>query len=96
MAAPASQEQPSGVTLRVRVQPRASRDRIESLEGDLLRVRLCAPPTQGKANKACVRLLAKKLGIAASRVRIVRGERSREKLLFLEGISPADLSRLLE
>ena len=92
--AAASPKEPEGVTLHVRVVPRASRDRIEAVEGTRLRVRLAAPPVEGKANKACIRLLARRLGVAASRIRILRGERSRDKVLFVQGIGPADLARL--
>lgn len=60
-----------------------------------MQARVSAPPVDGKANKALRRLVAKRLGVAPSRVTLVRGERSREKLLEVEGLEREEaLSRL--
>ena len=76
------------VLLKVRVQPRASRNQIIATIGELERqgpdtisIRLTAPPVEGAANVACRALLADLLGIAKSRILIVQGETSRTKLL---------------
>jgi uncharacterized protein (TIGR00251 family) len=76
------------VLLAVRVQPRASRNQVVATGGESDRqgpesitIRLTAPPVEGAANAACRTLLADRLGIAHSRIRIVRGETSRNKLL---------------
>ena len=75
--------------LEVRVTPRASRDRIEA--GELsVRVWTTAAPTDGGANEAVLRLLAKRLGIAPSRLTIVRGESSRDKVIEVEGLAAAE------
>ena len=62
---------PEGALVRVRVQPRASRDEIQDWQGDALRVRVTAPPVEGEANMAIRKLLAKALGVAPSTVEAV-------------------------
>lgn len=71
-------------TLRIHVQPGASRDEISAREGDLLRVRLRARAIEGKANKRLVEFLAEALGLRPRQVTLIRGERSREKLVEVE------------
>ena len=61
------------VRLSVRLTPRASRDAIAGFEGETLRVRVTAPPVEGRANRALVRLLAKRLGLPRGAVRVVTG-----------------------
>lgn len=68
-----------GVSFEIAVQPRASRAAIEGAHGDALKVRLTAPPVDGAANKQCVELLAKALGVPKSKVMIVSGAGSRRK-----------------
>jgi uncharacterized protein len=80
-------------TLAVRVQPRAARDEIVGERAGKLVVRLTAPPVEGRANDALCRLLAKRLGVAPTRVSVVRGGRSRDKLVRVEGLSEAELRR---
>jgi len=83
-----------GVEISVRVVPRSSVDRADGLYGDLLRVRLTAPPVGNAANESLVRLIAKAARIAPSRVRIVLGERGRSKVVFIdEGGDPAGLAK---
>ncbi|MBF0163885.1 MAG: YggU family protein [Magnetococcales bacterium] len=71
--------------LTVRVQPRASRDRILGCRDGVLAVALTAPPVEGAANEAVTRLFAKALHVATGRVRIARGERSRDKVIRIAG-----------
>jgi hypothetical protein len=78
-----------GVTLRVRVQPRASRDALGGERQGALVVRLTAPPVDGRANEALARILADTLGVAPSAVRLVRGESGRDKLVSIAGIDAA-------
>jgi hypothetical protein len=75
---------PPARTLNLRVQPRASRNEIIGFEGDVLRIRVTAPPEEGQANRLCCRLLAEILGIAASRVEIVGGHRARNKRVRIQ------------
>jgi uncharacterized protein len=73
------------IKLEVRLTPRAGRDEIGPRRDGVLQVRVKAPPVDGKANEALLRLIAKRAGVPKSRVTIVRGERSRRKLLAIEG-----------
>ncbi|WP_442918243.1 DUF167 domain-containing protein [Magnetococcus sp. PR-3] len=72
--------------LTVRVQPKASRERVMGWQGDHLKIALNAPPVDGAANKALCGFLAKQFGVAKGQVCIVRGEKSREKQLALHGV----------
>lgn len=85
----------SGVLIRVRVQPRASVERLEGVQDDQLRLRVKAPPVDGAANAACIAFLAKALGVSRSQVRLQAGEKSREKLLHIAGLTPAEVSTAL-
>ncbi len=76
-----------GVILPVRVTPRASRSALAGVREGALVVRLTAPPVEGAANRALVKLLAKELGVAKGRVRVVSGERSRNKRVLVEGLA---------
>jgi uncharacterized protein (TIGR00251 family) len=65
--------------LLLRVLPRASRDEIAGPHGDRLRVRLTAPPVDGKANAHLLRFLAGRLGLRVADLRLERGETGRDK-----------------
>jgi uncharacterized protein len=73
--------------LRVRVQPRAGADEIAGSRAGAVLVRVTAPPAEGRANDAVRRLVARRLRVGVSRVSIVRGERGRDKVLRVQGIS---------
>ena len=79
------------VTLRVRVQPRASREAILGWRDDVLRLAVTAPPVEGEANQAVCRLLARALGVAPSAVSLVRGGHGRDKVLRIEGMTGEEL-----
>jgi uncharacterized protein (TIGR00251 family) len=65
--------------------------------GDRIAIRVTAPPVDGKANEALIRLVADRLGIARSRVRIIRGDTGRDKLLEIEGLEEAEIrARILD
>ena len=72
--------------ISVRVQPRASRDRVMGFRDGMLRVSVTAPPEGGKANTAVLELLADTLGVAKSRLHLVRGQASRNKVVAVEGM----------
>jgi uncharacterized protein (TIGR00251 family) len=77
--------------LHVRVQPRARSNEVVGWQGDTLRVRVTAPPAHGEANRTVTDLLAEALGVATSRIALVRGAASRDKLFRVERLSPSDL-----
>lgn len=72
-----------GTRIAVRVTPRASRNAI-TVDGDVLRIAVTTVPEDGKANAAVIKLLSKALGIARSRLVLVRGETSRDKLFRVD------------
>ena len=84
-------------TISVRVQPIASRDRVLGMRDGALRVSVTAPPHDGKVNAALLELLADTLGVAKSRLRIVRGHSSRDKVVAVEGMSGGgEVQRMLK
>lgn len=85
-----------GVLVRLRVQPKASRDAIIVEPGGRIRAALTAPPVEGAANKALRSVLAKRLGVSKSAVQLVRGEKSREKSVLVRGIGLATVRKRLE
>ncbi len=89
------QESAQGITFPVKVVPRAKADEIVGLEGDALKVRLNAPPVEGRANEALIKFLAARLGIKRADVEILRGETARHKLVRVRGVSKAKVEELL-
>ena len=82
-------------SLRLKVNPRSSSDRIVGWIGDRLKIAVTAPPEKGKANAAVLRLLSRTLGIPGSRIRLVSGESTSEKVVGLHGVEAREvLSRL--
>lgn len=83
-------------TVRLRVQPRASRDEVVGWQEGTLRLRVTAPPVEGKANRAVAALLARALAVAPSRVTVVRGDRGRDKVVRIEGLTSEEVQARLE
>ena len=91
MARTPASRRAEGALLRLCVEPRASRDEILGWRNDVLRVRVTAPPVEGAANAAVVALVARALRVASSTVRVVRGERGRDKRVRVAGLTDADV-----
>jgi uncharacterized protein len=87
-------EKDGAVTFLVRVTPRASGDAIEGEYQGALKVRLTAPPVDGRANETLRRLLADRLNVPVSAVRIVAGQKSRTKRISITGITKAQVETL--
>ena len=77
----------------VKVHPRSRRSAVTGRLGDAWKLDLAAPPTQGKANDACVRFLAELVGVPRARVRIVTGLTSRTKVVEIEGVTEEEFGR---
>ncbi len=73
------------IILKVYLQPKSSKNEIVGPYRDGIKVRITAPPIEGKANKALVRFLAKELGTSPSCIEIIKGHHSREKTLRISG-----------
>jgi len=80
-------EKDGGVTIKVRVQPRASRTEIIGEHAGAIKIRVAAPPVDGKANEECRRYLAKLLKVGATSVEIISGDSSRDKVIRVSNIS---------
>jgi len=89
-------ERANEVIFAVRVIPRAARDAIQGEHAGALKVRLTAPPSGGKANESLRRLLAGRLNVPLSAVKIIAGETSRTKRLAVAGVTGAQLNALIE
>jgi len=84
-----------GLTFPIRVQPRAAKNEIVGEHAGALRLRLTAPPVEGAANKLCQAVLADWLGVPRSRVEIIAGLQSRNKIVRVSGITKAELEKKL-
>ena len=81
--------------IEVKVHPRAKRTAITGRLGSAYKMDLAAPPVDGKANEECIRFLAERLGVSRGRVRVVRGETNRNKVVEIDGIDGESLQRRL-
>jgi hypothetical protein len=81
---PYIKENNSGVTLKIYIQPRSSKNMIAGLHADALKIKLTAPPVDGAANKMCIKYLAKWLKVPKSSIEILSGHTSRTKRLHLK------------
>jgi hypothetical protein len=86
----------NGCVFQVRVQPKSRRNEITGLHGDALKIRLAAPPIEGKANQALQKFLAKQLHIPPSAVEILTGHTSRQKRVRVTGVSAQAIHALLK
>jgi uncharacterized protein (TIGR00251 family) len=84
-----------GVVLNLRIVPRASRDEVGEEWGAALKIRLQAPPVEGKANRALIRFLADRLDVSPGHIELLSGETARTKRVRVEGMGAADVCRLL-
>jgi len=75
------------VRVEVYIQPRASKTEIAGLHDGVIKIRIAAPAVENAANLALIEFVAKQLGIAGRRVRIVSGAASRRKLLEIDGVT---------
>lgn len=83
------------MVLHVHVQPGAGRSAVVGRHGAALKVRIAAPPIEGRANEATRALLADELGLPEASVEVTGGEHSRSKRFRLVGIDAAELDRRL-
>lgn len=77
-------EEGAALVLSLHVQPGAARTGVAGLHGDALKLRVAAPPVDGKANAAVLRFLAEAFDVPLARITLVRGESSRQKTVRIE------------
>lgn len=85
----------TAVVLSLHIQPGAKKTEIAGLHGEALKIRLAAPPVDGKANECLIGFLAETLGIARSSVELVGGASSRAKRVRVEGLDAESVRRKL-
>ncbi len=83
------------LTLSLHIQPGAKKTEIAGLHGDALKIRLAAPPVDGKANECLVAFLAKELEVPQAQVELASGATSRRKRLRVKGASEEAIARLI-
>ncbi len=81
----------AGACIAVRLSPRADRDELVGIRDGVLHARVCAAPVDGAANRALCQMIARRAGVAPSRVRVIRGERARRKLVAVDGVEESAL-----
>jgi hypothetical protein len=88
-------ETAEGVTFPIRVQPRASCCECAGVQDGAVRLKITAPPVEGRANEACIRLLAEALNLRKRQITILSGLKSRNKVVAVAGLSAAALRERL-
>jgi uncharacterized protein (TIGR00251 family) len=89
-------EKAGGVQFAVRVIPGASKNEVAGIQDGALKLKLTAPPVEGKANRACIDFLAALLGVRRSALAITAGEKSRKKTVTVTGLVPGELEERLK
>jgi uncharacterized protein len=84
-------ESKKGLTFDIQVIPHASRAEIVGIQDGALKIKVTAPPVEGAANEACIKLLANELGLKKSRMEISAGAKSRKKTVMVNNISKTEL-----
>jgi len=82
------------ITLTLHIQPGAKKTEVAGLHGEALKIRLAAPPVDGKANEALIKFVAEALRLPKSAVSLKSGQSSRHKVLELVGTTPAAVAEL--
>ena len=88
-------EKNRSVTFPIRVLPRSSRCEVMGIQEGTLKLKITAPPVDGRANEECLRLLAEALKIKKSQITIRSGHQSRNKIIAVAGLSAAALQAKL-
>ena len=81
--------QPTGIRITLHVQPGARKSEVAGEHGEALKIRLAAPPVEGKANAELLRWLADYLGVPRKTVTLLSGERNRHKIVAVDGLDAA-------
>lgn len=88
---PFLEETSAGVLIRVRLQPRSSRNQVEGVHEGALKIRLTAPPVEGEANRSLIEFLSDITGLRKSAFSISSGHKSRDKSVLATGASLSDI-----
>ena len=85
-----------GSLLEVYVQPKASRTQIVGPFGEALKIKLKAPPVEGRANEELRAFLAKILGLPQKRIKLLSGLTSRRKSIYISGVTPQEIRQRIK
>jgi uncharacterized protein len=96
MTLPLLEPHPNGTILRVRAHPGARRNEIRGVQDGMLKVSVTQAPEKGKANKAVIELLSKKLGLKKSQIELLSGETSHQKRFLVREITTEELAARIE
>jgi len=86
---------PEGTVLTVRVVARAKKSSFAGWYNEAIKVRLAAPPVEGKANQALVAFLAKTFGLRKQQIELLSGDRSRHKRILIRSLTPEEVASRL-
>ncbi len=89
-------ESKNGLTFDIQVTPRAKRAGIAGQQDEALKVKVTAPPVEGAANDACIKLLAKELGLKKGQIGILTGQTSRRKTILIKEITKDELEKKIK
>ena len=78
------------IVIKVKIVPGSSKDKIIGVYNDALKIAITAPPVEGKANKKCIAYLAKYFEVAKSKIEIISGQTSKNKLIKIYDISQSE------
>ncbi len=82
--------------VRIKVNPRSSRDEITDLQSDPVRVKLTAPPVEGEANRALIQFVARSVRVPRRDIEIVSGQKSRKKTVRIRNRKLSEVISYLE
>ena len=85
----------SKAKISLRVYPNASRNELEGLTDGVLRVKVSAPPSKGKANRELITFLSRLLGVGKDGVNIIKGHTTRNKVVGIDGLSREEVMKRL-
>jgi uncharacterized protein (TIGR00251 family) len=88
-------ESKNGCTFDIHVTPRASRAAIAGVQDGALKIKVTALPVEGEANAACIKFLAKEMGLKKSRMTISIGQKSRNKTVMVNDITKQELEKII-
>jgi uncharacterized protein len=86
------QKSKKGITLKIKVEPRSSGKGISGLIGDIIKIKLHAPPVGGAANEELIEVLSEEFGIKKRAIKIISGQSSRNKVVEIEGVDTINIS----
>lgn len=91
------EETPKGIVIHIKAQPKASKTQVVGLYGDppRLKIKIAAPPVDGRANEELLKYLKHRLGVSVSRLSLIRGETSPKKDVLCVGVSKDKIEGLI-